>query len=203
MTSLVRGVDRRKQMSVDNYTTRWKPKRLIDLNFSSIGSNWHKAGWEVGTDAAEASTTTTTIVATGHAAQAGDVIVMTSGGEDGEAIEVASVTANNILLISALSGAPSATETFTILRPVKFNRAKIMQFDSSLDQKVLLSVSAEIPTFAEFSVRSNADKTFDLKTNNLHAGSDNSKANLVEYYLWIKEGPAAPSAGELDVIIIE
>jgi len=191
-------------MAYDNYTTRWKAKRLIDLNFSSIGSNWHKAGWEVATDAVEAGTTDTIITATGHSAVAGDVVIMTSGGEDGEAREVTSVTANTITLESALSGTPSATETFTIIRPESLTKAKIVQFDSTLDQAVVLAEGNTTPTHAQFICRSNADKTFDLKGNNLHAGSDNIFPETTSsYYLWVKVASSVPSAGELDITVIE
>jgi hypothetical protein len=190
-------------MAQDNYTRRWKPQRLIDMNFSSIGSNWHKVGYEVATDAAEAGTTTTVINATAHSAVAGDVIIMTNGGEDGEAIEVASVTANTITLISALSGAPSATETFTIIRPVVLNKANLIQLDSTLNDKVLLAESQEIPTIANFSIRANGDKSFDLKSNNLHAGANNAFEATSEYYLWVKIDTAAPTSGELDIVVIE
>ena len=190
-------------MAQDNFTRRWKPHRLIDLNFSSIGDNWHKAGWEVGTDAAEAGTTDTIINATAHSAVAGDVIVMTSGGEDGEATEVSSVTANTITLISAMTGAPSAAETFTIIRPVVLNRAVICRIDSSLDAKVLIAELDSIPTFAHTSVRANADASFDLKSNNKHMGASNAFDATDEFYLWVKADSSAPTSGELDITIIE
>ena len=190
-------------MAMDNYTRRWKPQRLIDLNFSSIGDNWHKAGWEVATDAVEATTTDTILKATSHSAAVGDVVIMTNGDEDGEAREVTAIDANTITLASALSGTPSAAETFTIIRPVVLNKAIIIQLDSSLDQKVLIAESQSTPSNAHASIRSNADKSFDLKSNNLHMGANNAFDATDEYYLWVKTDSAAPTSGELDITVIE
>lgn len=157
-----------------------------------------------GSDLVESDLSDTVLYAEDHSAIAGDVIVMTSGGEDGEAIEVSSVTADSITLISALTGAPSAAETFTILRPVPLNKAVICRLDSSLDAKVLLQESQGIPTFAFTSLRANADASFDLKSNNKHMGSNNSfEGTGGEYYLWVKNDGSAPTSGELDITIIE
>lgn len=187
---------------MDNYTTRIKPHRLIDMAAASVGSEWHKAGWTVGADAAEASTTDTIINATGHSAQAGDIIVMTSGDEDGEAKEVASVTANTITLASALSGAPSAAETFNILRPVPLNKVKIVRFNSGLNQDVNISYGSALPTYAEDLVAANGDVAYDLKSNNMHLGADNMMSSTDEHYIWVKES-TTPSSGSLYITVLE
>ena len=81
--------------------------------------------YRVGGDAAATGTTASIITATGHAAAAKDWIVMTSGDELGEMREVSAADANTITLASALSGTPSAAETFDILRPVVVSDADI------------------------------------------------------------------------------
>lgn len=81
--------------------------------------------YRVGSDAVEAGTSASVLVATAHAAVAGDWVVMTSGDEDQEMREVSSVATDSITLASALSGSPSATETFDILRPVPVKDADI------------------------------------------------------------------------------
>lgn len=70
----------------------------------------------VATDAAEAGSTTLSIVATAHSAKVGDTILFTSGAADGQEAAVISVEANAIGLGRALPVAPSATDTFEILR---------------------------------------------------------------------------------------
>lgn len=74
--------------------------------------------YRVGSDAAATGTTASIITATGHSAAVGDWVMMTSGGEAKEMREVSAVAANTITLSSALSGTPSAAETFDIVRPV-------------------------------------------------------------------------------------
>lgn len=76
-------------------------------------------GYEVvASDAVEAGTTTTVINATAHGASAGEILTMTSGDELGESRRIASVTTDTITLDNALSGAPSATETFTVTEAI-------------------------------------------------------------------------------------
>jgi hypothetical protein len=71
---------------------------------------------EIGTDAAEASSTTILINAASHAAKIGDIIRMTSGATSGETAVVYSVSTNAITLAQPLSAAPAALDTFSILR---------------------------------------------------------------------------------------
>ena len=67
----------------------------------------------VADDACESTTTDTIIKATGHVAVPDDLFWMTSGGEIGEPRTVASVAATTITLDEALSGTPTAAETFS------------------------------------------------------------------------------------------
>lgn len=70
----------------------------------------------VGTDAVEALSTQSVIVATAHAALVGDVIRFTSGVESGKEVKVFSVATNSITLVEDLPTAPVAADTFEILR---------------------------------------------------------------------------------------
>lgn len=72
----------------------------------------------VGTDAVEADSSTTQIIATAHAALRGDIIQFTSGDLDGYEIRVASTDDDEINLAETLPAAPSAADTFRILRQV-------------------------------------------------------------------------------------
>ncbi len=70
----------------------------------------------IGADAAEAGSTTRSIVATAHAALVGDVISWTSGSLNTKEYRVASVSTNAIVVSEAMSVAPTAADTFNILR---------------------------------------------------------------------------------------
>lgn len=70
----------------------------------------------VNADAVEAGSTAYVVNATSHNAKRGMVIKMTSGATSGEFALVLSVTTNTITLGQALSAAPSAADTFDILR---------------------------------------------------------------------------------------
>lgn len=72
---------------------------------------------EIGTDAAEAGSTTTSVVATSHAALVGDVISFTSGALNTLEVRVKAVATNAITLAETMSAAPAAADTFKILRP--------------------------------------------------------------------------------------
>lgn len=73
----------------------------------------------MGTDAVEANSTTTSIVATAHAAQRGDVIRFTSGALQNKEVVVFSTSTNAIGLGETLASAPAAAVTFQILRHKK------------------------------------------------------------------------------------
>jgi hypothetical protein len=75
-------------------------------------------GWyDVGTDLAETSSTTTVINATSHAAKVGDLIQMYAGTPSGETTVVSAVTVNTITVSPAFSAAPANGNGFYIKRP--------------------------------------------------------------------------------------
>ncbi len=76
----------------------------------------------IGTDAAEAGSTSSVINATAHAAKRGDLIRITSGTFSGDLAHVYSVTTDSISLGQTFSGAIAAGVTFEILR-LSFLRA--------------------------------------------------------------------------------
>ena len=76
----------------------------------------HQYVYAVGTDAVEANSTTTTINATAHAAQIGDIIRVTSGAQSGRELKVMSITTNVITLAEQLDAALATAVTFQILR---------------------------------------------------------------------------------------
>lgn len=76
----------------------------------------HQFVFEVGTDAAEAGSTSSVIVATGHSALKGDVIRLTSGALSGREVKVWEVATNSITLAETLPSAIAAAVTFQILR---------------------------------------------------------------------------------------
>jgi len=83
-------------------------------------------GEQIGTDAVEAGTTTTNITATGHSAVVGCMFNMTSGDEAGEYRRVSAVVdADNFTLESALSGTPTATETFELREAIDGEYSKV------------------------------------------------------------------------------
>lgn len=165
---------------------------------ASVSSNYMKTGTAVGSDAAEAGTTSTVLNATAHAAQAGDWIVMTSGGEDGEAREVASVTTNAITLDSALSGAPSATETFNIIRPQREHSevgSKILLMKSTLDADILISFDGSTDHWI---LEAGDDLVLDFKGSNLHLPrGDDPSDNASDGWIYIKEASSTPTSGSL------
>jgi plastocyanin len=70
-----------------------------------------------GSDAAEAASTTTVNNATAHTAKKGDVISWTSGDNDGHEYAVIDTDTDSITVAGPMIDAPSAGETFNILRP--------------------------------------------------------------------------------------
>lgn len=155
-----------------------------------------------GSDVIEADASSSVLYAEAHSVEVGDVIVMTSGDEDGEAKEVSAVTADSITLSAALTGAPSAAETFNIIRPVALNKVKILRINSGLNQDVHLAYGSSVPTYAEDLIASSGDAAYDLKSNNMHLGADNAFSGVNEHYVWVKEG-TTPSSGSLYITILE
>lgn len=76
----------------------------------------HAFHQDIGSDAAEAGSTTRVIVATAHAAIVGDIISWTAGNLDTKEYRVASVAADEITLSETMSEAPGVGDTFDILR---------------------------------------------------------------------------------------
>ena len=74
--------------------------------------------FEVGTDAVDAGSTASNIVAAGIGlvARRGDLIRFTSGAMDGQEVSVVEVATNSVTLSEDLSAAPAALDTFKILR---------------------------------------------------------------------------------------
>ena len=94
-----------------------KPNQMREHAAANIGSNFHKLGTLVGTDAVEAPLSTTVIPATAHSVTADDLLMFFTGDEESEPKPVASVTSATITLSEALSGTPSDGEEFVFLSP--------------------------------------------------------------------------------------
>lgn len=70
----------------------------------------------INADAVEALSTTKKIVATAHNAKVGDIVSFSSGIHNGREVKVVDVDANNIFIGEDLGTAPTAADTFDILR---------------------------------------------------------------------------------------
>lgn len=90
-----------------------EPVRTLQFGSSVVA---HQFVYEVATDAAEASSTAYSIVATAHSALKGDVILLTSGALSGREVKVWAVSANLITLAETLPSAIATGVTFKILR---------------------------------------------------------------------------------------
>lgn len=91
-------------------------KHALDVSDKSVVS-------VLASDAVEANSTTSVINATSHVALKGDKIRFTSGVNNTIEVDVYSVTANTITLGQTLTTAPSAADTFDILRPTSLTVA--------------------------------------------------------------------------------
>lgn len=87
---------------------------------------------EIGTDAVEAGSSTSVINATAHSAIVGDRIRFTSGALDTLEYDVESVTANTITVLPTMSVAPSAADTFSILRSISLTLSSTGSFTSAI-----------------------------------------------------------------------
>jgi hypothetical protein len=76
----------------------------------------HQYVTNIGSDACEAGCTVTTIAATGHSAQKGDVISFTSGNLNRLEYKVWSVETDEITIAEKMPEAPANADTFDILR---------------------------------------------------------------------------------------
>lgn len=88
----------------------------VDQFRDGIDSYSHLFVQVIATDAVEADSTTTLINATAHSALPGDIVSFTSGALDKIEVSVREVATNTITLNQALLAAPSASDTFNILR---------------------------------------------------------------------------------------
>ena len=91
-----------------------EPVRTLQNGLTVISNQFV---FEVATDATEAGTSTTQIVAAGHAALKGDVILIS-----GQELRVWDVSANTIIFAETLSSAPSNGTSFKILRDKLWQR---------------------------------------------------------------------------------
>lgn len=112
-------------MSFKGYPSSGKQERLgtqfatvepIRENQDGLTVLAHAFVYAVGTDTAEAGSSTTSIVATAHAAKRGDVIRFTSGALSGQEVKVLSKSANAIVPAEDLATAPSNGDAFQVLR---------------------------------------------------------------------------------------
>ena len=104
----------------------------VDGSRYGLTVNAQTFNFVVGTDAVEANADVNTnryrINATAHAALKGDTIRFTSGTHSGREVKVASIATNYIDLVEEFSVAPSAADTFEILRP----KAPVINADGTL-----------------------------------------------------------------------
>lgn len=142
-----------------------------------------------GTDSAEAGASTTRVIATAHAAAVGDELIMTNGDEDGEAREVTAIGTDYFDLEAALSGTPTAAETFNLIRPVQSdasNSGRLLLIKSSLDQPVHISFNGSTD---QIYLEAGDDIVLDLKSNNLHVPRSG--------YIYVKTVSTAPTSGSV------
>lgn len=112
-------------MSIKGYPTQEKDDRL-KAQFATVEPVREKQfgltvaanlfSQVIGSDLAEAGSSTSEIVATGHAAIAGDTISFTSGVHQTKEVKVASVATNVITLAETLDAAVGTGDGFDILR---------------------------------------------------------------------------------------
>jgi hypothetical protein len=145
-------------MSIKGYPSQSKVQR-VQPEFATIepvSARQHALAvlarifaYEVGTDAAEAASTTESIVATAHAALKGDLIRFTSGTLSGLEFRVHSVSANAIVPSEDMSVAPSAADTFTIYR----HRIPTCTSDGALSVSTTIAGVATETTLAAMSAK--------------------------------------------------
>lgn len=78
----------------------------------------HMYAREIGTDTAEAASTTRVIAATGHAARRGDIIAFTAGNLNTMEFRVYSVDTDTITMAEEMPEAPANGDAFSILRNI-------------------------------------------------------------------------------------
>lgn len=189
-------------MSRVHYSRSVGDIELMIMPADMIGSNYHKAGIFQGYDSAEAGSTALVLAATGHIAQAGDVIVFTSGSLEREAREVASTTTNTITLSTAFSGAPATADTFGILRPVAAKQAVGLHIDNDTDRRILISFDGSVN---KMTVPATGSLTRDLASNNRRMGFKYLPHGPTEEeeYVYVKYHVLAPVLENLFIEIIQ
>lgn len=101
---------------LDNTSSQFGTVQPLGLYRHGMDVLSHQYVSLVNADAVEASSTAYIINATAHNAKRGMVIRMTSGSTSGEFALVLSTATNTITLAQSLSVAPSAADTFDIMR---------------------------------------------------------------------------------------
>lgn len=104
------------QQKLERLTVQFATVEPVRKEQNAVSVLAHQYVYAVGTDAVEADSTTSAIVATAHAAKEGDVILFTSGALSGIEVKVYSTSTNLITLAENLSTAPTAGDAFTIQR---------------------------------------------------------------------------------------
>ena len=142
--------------------------------------------------------TTTRLFATAHGLSVDDIIVMTSGGEDGESSNVLSAATDYVVLETALTGVPAAGETFEALSPQRQSNevgAKLLSMFNATDQ--IIDVSYDGVTTAH-SIAASGNRELDLKSNNLHLQKGNANDDT-RGWIYIKANSTLPSSGSFTI----
>jgi len=162
----------------------------------AVADNFTKMGTWVVQDAVEAASTATVINATGHVASAGDQIIMSSGTYDGEGREVASVTTDTITLSVALSGAPTAADTFEIVTPIQQNAvagAAYAHIHNGTNQPIDISFNGTTIHTSLLSLEEWFPPGRNHNLNAIERGDTSAKG-----FVWHKASSTAPSSGSID-----
>jgi hypothetical protein len=152
-------------------------------NQSALSTISHQFMREIGTDAVEAGSTTYVINATSHSARRGDVINFTSGTLDGYEVRVSEVATNTITLAEELPSAPSAADTFQILR----HKSPVIDDNGIMSAKELTSSTATLSN-----VSSSASSVTILAANTSRLGA--TVFNDSTEVLYLKFGSTASSS---------
>jgi len=123
----------------------------------------------IGSDAVEANSTTSLIVATAHSAKVGDVVKFTSGVLDTRFAFIQETATNSITLSQTLNVAPSAADTFQIWRP------GILAVNDAGEIPVTLTLPAGISTAANQVIEQGLLTTIDADTSVLQATGSSSQ----------------------------
>jgi hypothetical protein len=104
------------QTKLDRVKSEFSTVEPVREGQNALSVNAHLFMRVVGTDAAEAASTSSVIVATAHAALKGDVIRFTSGTHSGKEFKVYATATNSITLVEDLAAVVGTGDTFEILR---------------------------------------------------------------------------------------